>query len=86
MATIIVSVGVDADNGLVNLYTGPSYAHAEKALYEAGLEGRISEGWIFNNPESTVHQWYDLKAPESSAPLDPVKRGPGRPRKEPLPV
>jgi hypothetical protein len=64
MATIILSVGMNADGDLRNLYTGPSMAAAEAAMVEAGRQGRICEGWVFNNPEAAVHQYYTLKSRE----------------------
>jgi len=78
--TIILAVGKDIEGDLINLYTGPSYAHGEAALIAAGREGLISEGWVFNNPEPTMHQWYQLKAQHEEEDVF-KRRGPGRPPK-----
>jgi hypothetical protein len=70
--SIVIALGVDPDANLVQLYLGPSYADGEKALFEAGQEAKIVEGWVFNNPIPYIHQLYPRKM---------VKRGPGRPPK-----
>jgi hypothetical protein len=60
--TIVMAVGLDTAGELVSLYVGPAYSSATAALYNAGAEGRIIEGWVFNNPTAVLHQYYDRKS------------------------
>lgn len=80
MATIVMAVGLGPGGIPVNLYTGESYVHAQEALLEAGQEGKISEGWLYNNPLPVVHQQYRLRESQVTQMIE-IKRPRGRPRK-----
>ena len=69
--TIVMAVGLDPAGDLISLYVGPAYSSATAALYRAGGDGHIIEGWVFNNPPSVLHQYYE---PRSASEQDETRR------------
>jgi len=67
---IVVAVGFDAQNNAVNLCTGRDSVAAENALHDAGMDGSIIIGSVYELPPGAAHVTlrYDPPVLTQSAP------------------
>ena len=53
MARVVIGIGVNPDGTALGVYAGEDYDFGRNAIHSMIVNGTISMGWLFRNPQET---------------------------------